>query len=239
VALPIIVDIDAYGSKQRASCLADFAEYRAVRGDVVLLSGFVDMIKDRGWRHHDLALVNEAEPWTDFKLSESEELSKFENEEEGVLARVEGMLVSRAERLGARYPFQLVGQGMSAKLSLVSGEEKPGAIYLALLATTIAHAYEIKVDNLAAKTVEDAFEEIVAHCMRSVGLNVVVVPTYGDAIETKIPELVRSLGLREGCRHRSCGSRTRQRPAPFSLLRLRWTGHLRQKRFVALQGGRN
>lgn len=191
--------IDAYGTKGRATYLADYMEYRAATDQEARLSLLVDIIRDNGWSRRDLDLVEPSSTWVDAEqavAADDDLLVKIEDGSEDVCARVEAIISYRRRHLMDRYPFALRGEGMGARLQLVDMCRLPQyRSYLALLALTLAHAHSIQVSSLGALSVEDAFEEIVAHCLEASGIPAAVIPTYGDGIKRKVPLVVSRMGL--------------------------------------------
>lgn len=191
--------IDLYGTKGRATYLADYLEYTALGGAEVRLSVLVDMVKDNNWGRKDFDFTEPSSTWRNLdEMEDIEErvLAKFDDGDEDVCSRVEEILVCRIRHLRDRYPFQLIDQGLGARLQLsLPCDVARCRPYLALLSLTIAHAYKMKVDDLQASTVEDAFEALVAHCLVASGMPAVVIPTYEQSLRYKIPAAVRELGL--------------------------------------------
>ena len=200
------IDIDAYGTHGRTTCLADYLEYKAVIGGPCRLSHLADLVRDREWGRRDLDLVSPSSAFEEWENDVSPAIPKFESDESEVVDRVGRILQYRHTYLGSAYPFELAGDGMSASLSLKKAcdrDKRDEVVYISLLSVTLAHAYSLTVSGLQAASIEDAFESYVAFVFSQCGLRAVVVPTFGESLEKKIPIVVGPLGLRPNVAHAS------------------------------------
>jgi hypothetical protein len=189
-------NIDKYGGRGRATYLADYLEYRAcTQREGERISVLADLVKDRDWGHRDLTLIEASDDWSEPDDETPGVLRKFEDEHEEVSSRVGGILAYRARHLGDRYPFDIVGTGLGAIVRARRPFEATHQPYLGLLSITLAHAHRLEVPKLEAATLEDAFEVLVADAFKQYGLETVVIPTYEESYITKVPRVVKGIGL--------------------------------------------
>jgi hypothetical protein len=142
--------VDAYGSKARRSALADFVELWALDGQNPTVAAVGDYVRDNGW----LGLWNEA--YTDPAVDTDAVDEALADEADGGGTAVFDLHQEREELLGARYPFQRVGE----RLQFVGAGDEP---YLGLLCLTIAHAYAIP----APVRPTSVFEEVVTRALQT------------------------------------------------------------------------
>lgn len=209
-AVDIVANIDAYGTKGRATCLADYMEYEALAGRPMRLSLLADLSIDRGWGRRDLDLVRSSASFADWEEQVTTELPKFEDDGADIVARVGQILTYRQTHLSDMYPFAVEGEGSSTTLRVKEQPFHDGVLgYLSLLAFTLAHSFSIKVPGLSALSVEDAFEDFVAETFNRYGLPASVIPTYEDKLEKKIATVAEPLGLRPQVSHASFSKRAK------------------------------
>lgn len=140
----IEADLDRYGSLVRSSCLADYLEVVALKGQSCTFAQLEDIVLDR-WpmRGHKIVL-----PY--------EELDDIESCAEGT----QQCIIERSDILGDKYPFTIEGH----QISLRKEFEIYKSPYLALLGVTVVHAFELepnlRVDQLLEALVVSALEEL-------------------------------------------------------------------------------
>ena len=149
--------IDAYGTYARASALADFVELWALHRQPKSRSDVADYIDDNGWG----SIVRET-----FVISDDTSDSEWDDEDlgpdaEAAVDRVFTQIEARQAYLGSDYPFLFDNE--SGYLTPTDASPCP---YLALLALTIAHAYQIDVGSSAP---HDVFEDTVARALSEAG----------------------------------------------------------------------
>lgn len=155
---------DAYGAEADTSSLADYLELLALTGRPLKRANLSDFLADTGWpvRSRELyyaagAGTAGAEPHED-ELESGPGVSPADES----ARRVFDLLSDRETMLGNLYPF--VNDGL--QLSAVASRDPSHHIYLALLAITVAHHYDVA----APSAPEDAFEAVVADAMAARGL---------------------------------------------------------------------
>jgi hypothetical protein len=137
----------AYGTYGDASLLADYLELLALQDKPMSKAELADLIADSSmtsWRARDEELFTPA--------GSSSEKTEEEEEQDGA-DRVFSFFSERERLLGTDYPFTLAADRLVRRVS-----PTPVSPYLALLAITVAHAYEVV--TLEPPTI--AFEAFVA-----------------------------------------------------------------------------
>lgn len=145
----IEADIDRYGRLVRPSYLADYMELLALRGLKSTIAQIGDMIEDRWALKREIITIPEDDP---------------EESVENYTHSAFMCLLERRYILGDAYPFIVHESHIEAK----PGLDLKASPYVALLALTLAHAYNIQ----AGLDVKQAFEEIVAEGLAGVGFTV-------------------------------------------------------------------
>jgi hypothetical protein len=152
---------DAYGPDAERSHLADWLELLALAGQPLAEAELADHLRDTNWTVRSRELYHS--PEGDAEPSEDQQDGGA-----GVSPPVEaagdvvGILESRAYALGDRYPFGFDGRALTA-MDPVEEHHRP---YLALLAITVAHHYEVDGGHRP----ERVFEGVVAAVLRARGL---------------------------------------------------------------------
>ena len=152
---------DTYGQYARASLLADYIELLALKGKPVQRGSLTDFLADNSW---DLQLVL---PATDSSptLEVDQALPAILDDADETVSIVYSQLDERRHILGPRYPFQMESKGVSLNPHV---DPKANA-YIAILALTIAHAFDVN----ASCRPEVQFERTVTEALRTRGLSAV------------------------------------------------------------------
>ncbi|WP_127792575.1 hypothetical protein [Agromyces sp. LHK192] len=145
-------DIDRYGSDARVSALADYVELAALSGYRVTRARLQDLIVDNEWVRR---------PTRRYLLPDD-----VEDDPESWADAVFSMLSEREAVLGDLYPF--VEQGRALKLK-TPGFSRLDSPYLALLAITVVHAWELP----CATPAESTLESVVASTLGQLGISAV------------------------------------------------------------------
>jgi hypothetical protein len=118
-------NIDAYGSKARASALADFLEVAALARKRITRAALADIISDNEWvkrprrQTYLQELLEDPETWVE---------------------AVFNVVAERSEQLGEAYPFVERGRALTLR---ESDFDVTSSGYVALLALTVVHAWSI------------------------------------------------------------------------------------------------
>jgi len=158
---------DAYGIEADTTHLADYLELLALTGRPLRRADLSDFLADNNWVVRSRELYHAASPG----LPGSEPAEDDLDGDLGVsppddaAGRVFDLLIAREELLGDRYPFVSDSVQLSVREPLTDVHR----LYLALLAITVAHHYD--VSSPAAP--EHAFEAVVASAMAARGLRTV------------------------------------------------------------------
>jgi hypothetical protein len=147
-------NVDAYGSRARASALADFVELWAIAGVHPSAADVGDYIDDVGWtrRLHELY-----EPAPTGERDDPEELGE---DETTAARRVFDLLRERKAVLEERWPFGFDGQRLRFR------NNEGTRAYLLALAISIAHAYEIDVPAPPEVVFESVVARVLTSCAR-------------------------------------------------------------------------
>ena len=148
---------DTYGRYARASLLADYVELLALKGYPVKLATLADFLADNDW---NLELIQSSE--SGGVDGESSVLSEQLDGAHEVASVVFRQMNERLEILAERYPFAITEDTIALD-SLVDLEASP---YAAVLALTIAHAFDLNSEHRP----EEVFEQIVLRVLQDRGL---------------------------------------------------------------------
>jgi hypothetical protein len=156
---------DAYGAEANISQLGDYLELLALAQRSLTRAELADYLGDLNWvvrSSQELYHSGGPEPAVDeLPADAAGEDTGFSLETE-ISDRVFELLSDRAELLGDLYPFEL----SPTRLIRRQPVEPRYDAYVALLAITVAHHYEVSTDE----TPERAFESLVATAMTARGL---------------------------------------------------------------------
>lgn len=165
----IDLDIDAYGTYARATCLADFLEVLALQGRHMTRAELADVVKDSGWEGLGTSVIGGA---------------SYEPPDDWTEAAFE-MLEQRAELLGSRYPFKV-------KANTVEFLETD-SVYEGFLALTVAHSVGVKAPNPAVVLEASVYLSLVALGLTTVEFGGI---SRGAAnFEAALDEAGRRLGI--------------------------------------------
>ena len=152
---------DAYGPEADASNLADWLELLALAGRPMTRADLADYLRDNTWTVRSRELYHtaaaEQEPGED-EVDGGAGVDPTEEQAGDVFAVSE----RRSAELGALWPFVVDDLSVTGKDPL-GPEHQP---YLRLLALTVAHHYDVEVDEAP----EHVFEGVVARALRARGL---------------------------------------------------------------------
>ena len=150
-------DVDIYGTYARASAFADFVELRTLQGLRWARSEIADYIGDLSWG----AKLHETFSVPSSVIDEDDEGGEgLGVDAESAAERVLSQLADREAYLKETYPFHL--DPKLGRLELLDGKPSP---YLALLAITTAHAFNIDV----GRNPREVFEDTVSQALTSAG----------------------------------------------------------------------
>lgn len=155
---------DAYGAEADTTHLADYLELLALAGRPLKRANLSDFLADTGWPVRSRELYHAAGPGTAGAEPSEDELESGPgvSPADEAAGRVFDLLADREAVLGDGYPF--VNDGL--RLTTADPLEDRHRLYLALLAITVAHHYDVSVPTAP----EDAFEAVVADAMAARGL---------------------------------------------------------------------
>lgn len=155
---------DAYGREADTSHLADYLELLALAGRPLKRANLSDYLADNEWPVRSRELFHAAGPELPGDEPPEDELESGPGPSpaDEAAGRVFDLIADRATMLGALYPFVVGDVEVTVDDPL---KEHHGA-YLALLAITVAHHYEVAVPAPP----EHAFEAAVAAAMTARGL---------------------------------------------------------------------
>lgn len=178
---------DAYGPEADTSNLADYLELLALAGKPLRRADLADYLGDADWTVRSRELFHDGTTVADAEEPSEDEAEGGTGTSPSVEAaeRVFDLISDRETLLGDRYPF--TNDGVEVKL--VGAVEDTHRLYLALLAITVAHHYDVEVPV----AVERAFEDIVAEAMRARGLLTIDIGRAGRA-SANFRETVRTAG---------------------------------------------
>lgn len=146
--------IDIYGKDGRTGALADLLEFRAIKGNNMSVADLADLITEMGWTSKPKRQI----------IVEGDD----ENDAADPLAdQTFSLFDERREILGDRYPFELVFGRLQCKV----GFDLTTSPYFALLAITIAHAWNVPCGDVTPEAVLEAVvAEALGQKMAAVGL---------------------------------------------------------------------
>lgn len=171
-----------YGARAARSALADFVELAAIANVPVDRSHLADFLLDAPWQ------IPADESFTEPAIDDEEDEASA-----NAVDTVFGLIDERMEILGDRYPFRWDGSGSLR----FAGERSPWAPYVALLAITVAHAYDVPTHRLA----HEVFPETITDVLASRGIDCVCFSTLRR--QKTFVEAVRA-----------CGEQLRLSPTP-------------------------
>lgn len=147
-----------YGTRAARSALADFVELAAVSGVPVDRSHLADYLTDAPWQ------IPADEAFIEPAVNDEDEQASAD-----VVDSVFRLVSERLDLLGPRYPFLLDATGSLR----FTGKRSPWLPYLALLAITVAHAYDIPTP----RPVHEVFPETMTAVLGSRGIDCVCFST--------------------------------------------------------------
>ena len=148
---------DTYGPYARASLLADYVELLALKGQPVRLATLADFLADNGW---NLELIQS--PESDHPVDELRDLSERQDQAYEDASVVFRQMYERRDVLADRYPFAITDDA----IVLDRGVNLEASVYTAVLALTIAHAFDLNSEHRPEKM----FEQIVLAVLQARGL---------------------------------------------------------------------
>ena len=151
---------DIYGQYARASLLADYVELLALKGQPVQRATVADFLSDND-AEWDLELIQA--PGDDRSDEQTVDLARRIDVADERASIVFRQLNERRRALADRYPFEIAGD----RVSIDSGVDPESNAYVAVLALTIAHAFQVP----SLSRPEVLFEETVASVLRKRGLS--------------------------------------------------------------------
>jgi len=151
----VVPDIDAYGTYERRSALADALELQAIRRPSFSISELADYIRDNSWtRSLDEQFSGPDDVEVD--LGEESDASTY------AASQVFGILEERRQILGNKYPFRIE----RSRLHFEGLRDSCLGYYL-LLGVTVSHAYGIDIEGVDPR---HCFEDLVTSCFEQKGL---------------------------------------------------------------------
>ena len=148
---------DTYGRYARASLLADYVELLALKGHPVRLATLADFLADNDW---NLELIQSSE--SERVDGESSVLSEHLDQAHDVASVVFRQMDERRDVLADRYPFEITDDA----IALDRGVDLEASPYAAVLALTIAHAFDLNSEHRP----EEMFERTVLAVLQDRGL---------------------------------------------------------------------
>lgn len=178
---------DAYGAEADTTHLADYLELLALTGRPLRRANLSDFLADNNWPVRSRELYHAAGPGTPGSEPSEDELESGPgvSPADEAAGRVFDLLATREDLLGSSYPFASDG----VQLTVVDPLTDEHHLYLALLAITVAHHYDVAVPSPP----EDAFEAVVAAAMGARGLQTIDMGLAGRT-STDFREAVRGAG---------------------------------------------
>lgn len=151
----VIPDIDAYGTYERRSALADVLELQAIRRPSFSISELADYIRDNNWTRSLDEQFSDPDD-IDVDLGEESDASGY------AASQIFGILEERRQILGDKYPFNIEGSRLHFQ-----GLTDSCLSYYLLLGVTISHAYGIDIEGVDPRYY---FEDLVTSCFEQMGL---------------------------------------------------------------------
>lgn len=179
------MNIERYGKKGRAAAIADYWELCALDGRRISEAQIADKIDDNGWSATEVDLVRSGGTSVAGSLGEEQEGSRR------IAARARLLVERRSVALRDEYPFAWVGP----RLALKSGFDVRSSSYVALLAMSVLHAWDIPTPH----NVEMEFERLVVRAVAAKGIPAAEMGTSshgGGAFVDRLEDATRRLGLR-------------------------------------------
>ena len=179
---------DTYGPYARASLLADYVELLALKGQPVRRATVADFLADSGagW---DLELIRPAENGNpDGQMDGLAERNAVADERASV---VFCQLDERRHVLAGHYPFEIAGD----QVSFGPGVNCESNAYVAVLALTIAHAFQV----VSPSRPEVLFEATVTSVLQERGLSSIgfaALRRECGSFEAALTTACREIGLR-------------------------------------------
>lgn len=181
-------DVDAYGSKARASAIADFVELWAISGTNPSAADVGDYIADVGWAQklHELYTVPPG------GADDSADDLEFGTDGTVAARRVFDVLDERSATLGSHYPFRKDNE----RCFFTGNASSP---YLVPLAIAVAHAYSITTPQVPSVVFEDTVARVLeAHARRAVNFSHIRAqhPAANGGFDAAVIDACRLVGLR-------------------------------------------
>lgn len=183
------LDPDTYGQYARASLLADYVELLALKrkGHEVGRSIVADFLYDNDWNLELIDLPADGQP----DAGPATSLSEVSDGAGSAASIVFDQLMERHDVLMGRYPFEVSERGVSLR----SDFDHESSSYVAALALTIAHAFDV----LPLKEVAPLFERMVTAVLRRRGLRSVCLAEIrrsGRSFEDALTDACAEIGLK-------------------------------------------
>ncbi len=177
---------DAYGAEADTSHLADYLELLTLADRPLRRPELADYLADLKWTVRSRELYHQGVPAATDEPDEDElDGGTGVSPAEEAANRVFELMADRAELLGDSYPFEVSGSQLIRR----EAPDPRHDGYVALLAITVAHHYEVSTDAAP----ERVFEAVVAQAMGSRELLTVDMGDTGRA-SGNFREAVRSAG---------------------------------------------
>ncbi len=190
ISMTIEPRADAYGKEADGSALADYVELLALTDQSITQADLADLIADNDWKVRSRELFQAIPPAGNGDEEEPAEdsIDRDLQDHPSVEAsrRVFDILNERASLLGEGYPFYMNGARLEVRPSLASSHDR----YLCLLATTVAHSYNVPTST----NPRELFEGIVA---QSLAARLVLTVNMG-AIGRQEADFARALYIAAG-----------------------------------------
>lgn len=145
--------IDVYGKNGRTAALADLLEFRAIKGVSTSVADLADLIYEMGWTTKPTRLI-------------LIDVADDEDAAEPLAEQTFTLLETRREVLGERYPFEF----KFGKLALKGTYDLRTSAYMALLAVSIAHAWDVPCKDAPEVVLEAIVAEALGQRLDSVEL---------------------------------------------------------------------
>ncbi len=184
---------DAYGAEADTTHLADYLELLALAQRPLKRATLADYLGDNNWPVRSRELYHAAGPGTVGVEPSEDQLGSGPgvSPADEAAGRVFDLLADRESLLNERYPFFNDGTQLTV-VDPLGDHHRP---YLALLAITVAHHYEVTVPAIP----ERAFEAVVATALGARGLATVDMAEVGRT-SSDFRDAVRSAGEGIGVR---------------------------------------
>ena len=150
---------DTYGQYARASLLADYVELLALKGQPVRRATVADFLADSAWNLELILPIEGGAP----PPEQHDALSERLDDADEAASIVFRQLDERRNILADRYPFEIEGD----LVSIGRGVDREASAYVAVLALTIAHAFNVRSNSRPAVL----FERTVTSVLHARGLS--------------------------------------------------------------------